>query len=387
MKILLESTAPFCPSGYGVQTNLFAAKLIKEGYDVIIMAHYGLQNGVLQYNLKYYGENYSCLILPTGYERYGYDIVKYYFDRFKRDLIITLCDVYILQGYGKRFKRWIPYFPIDHTPASNTVLNHLKGAWKSINYSKFAVKQLKNAGIYSEYIPLGFDPISYYPLKKDVRNKCKKILGFDEKDFVFGIVAANSDETDRKQFDRQLRAFQKIHKKYPDTKMYIHSSTKVQTFSVPLVDYIIRLKLDKAVKIINKYEYLMSLNPTAMNKIYNSMDVLMCCSAGEGFGLPIIEAQAVGLPAIVSNFSSMPELVGAGELVRVGEPELTLFSSFRKKPVTKDIVKKMEKVYLNLKKNKNFYKDKALKWVKNFEYETIWEKYWVNFLKKVEKDL
>jgi glycosyltransferase involved in cell wall biosynthesis len=39
-------------------------------------------------------------------------------------------------------------------------------------------------------------------------------------------------------------------------------------------------------------------------------------SIGEGFGLPIIEANAVGRPVVTSNISSMPEVAGdAGCLV------------------------------------------------------------------------
>ena len=34
---------------------------------------------------------------------------------------------------------------------------------------------------------------------------------------------------------------------------------------------------------------------------YRSLDVLSACSYGEGFGLPILEAQACGSPAIVTD--------------------------------------------------------------------------------------
>ncbi len=43
--------------------------------------------------------------------------------------------------------------------------------------------------------------------------------------------------------------------------------------------------------------------------LYNAADLFVFPSLYEGFGLPIVEAQACGLPVISSNTSSMPEIV------------------------------------------------------------------------------
>lgn len=48
---------------------------------------------------------------------------------------------------------------------------------------------------------------------------------------------------------------------------------------------------------------------------YKRADVVSFVSLQEGFGLPIIEAQAVGRPVITSNVSSMPEVAGEGALL------------------------------------------------------------------------
>jgi len=46
--------------------------------------------------------------------------------------------------------------------------------------------------------------------------------------------------------------------------------------------------------------------------LYNAADVFLSPSKGEGFGIPIIEAQACGAPVVVTDFTSMPELVRWG---------------------------------------------------------------------------
>lgn len=48
--------------------------------------------------------------------------------------------------------------------------------------------------------------------------------------------------------------------------------------------------------------------------MYNLADCYLYPSLYEGFGLPILEAQACGCPVITSNVSSCPEVAGKGAL-------------------------------------------------------------------------
>lgn len=50
-------------------------------------------------------------------------------------------------------------------------------------------------------------------------------------------------------------------------------------------------------------------------EVYQKCDLLVFASIYEGFGLPILEAQAVGRPVVTSNCSSMPEAAGEGALL------------------------------------------------------------------------
>jgi glycosyltransferase involved in cell wall biosynthesis len=58
-----------------------------------------------------------------------------------------------------------------------------------------------------------------------------------------------------------------------------------------------------------------NLTDTELNNAYIHADALLFCSTLEGFGMPILEAQAVGRVVITSNVSSMPEVAGGGAVL------------------------------------------------------------------------
>ena len=55
--------------------------------------------------------------------------------------------------------------------------------------------------------------------------------------------------------------------------------------------------------------------PQELNTLYNEALCLLYPSDYEGFGLPILEAQKAGCPVIAQNYSSIPEVIGAGGLM------------------------------------------------------------------------
>ncbi len=60
------------------------------------------------------------------------------------------------------------------------------------------------------------------------------------------------------------------------------------------------------------YECTSHLDDEAVVGAYASCDLLLFASTWEGFGMPILEAQATGRPVVTSRTSSMPEVAGEG---------------------------------------------------------------------------
>lgn len=63
------------------------------------------------------------------------------------------------------------------------------------------------------------------------------------------------------------------------------------------------------------YEQRIDLNQEGLNQAYRDCDFLFFASEYEGFGMPILEAQAAGRPVITGNVSAMPEASGEGALI------------------------------------------------------------------------
>lgn len=70
-----------------------------------------------------------------------------------------------------------------------------------------------------------------------------------------------------------------------------------------------------------KVETAWNLSLDDMAEAYRRCDLLLFPSFYEGFGLPIVEAQATGRPVVTSHVASMPEVAGKGAcLVDPGDP-------------------------------------------------------------------
>lgn len=66
------------------------------------------------------------------------------------------------------------------------------------------------------------------------------------------------------------------------------------------------------------YRWEVNLKNEQVVQKYINCDMLLFVSTLEGFGLPIVEANAIERPVITSNFSSMPEI--AGEAAHLVDP-------------------------------------------------------------------
>jgi glycosyltransferase involved in cell wall biosynthesis len=80
-----------------------------------------------------------------------------------------------------------------------------------------------------------------------------------------------------------------------------------------------QLELVRALNVQDQVEHLGHLADEQLPSVYAGCDLLLMPSLHEGFGLPVLEAMATGIPVVASPRGSLPEVVGDAALVI--EPE------------------------------------------------------------------
>lgn len=313
MRVLISSNGPSVPSGYGRPTRELSAALTSMGHEVACYAWFGVAGAAIKSN--------GMILFPRiGAPLYGQDAdvwAKYW----KADVVITIEDIWVLpldftaklQAAG--VKTWIPWFPVDGSPVPSSIVNRAHTATIPAVYSRFGERELCEAGVdNTRYVPLGVDCNVYKPLARDeVRTKHLVPDGA----FVVTMVAANKGWPCRKSFPEAIEAFGRFHHRHPEAVLYMHTDKDGAGVGIDLGALVDQLGIPReAVKFANQVDYMLGLSDEHMAEVYNVSDVLLAPSMGEGFGLPIIEAQACGTPVITQDCTSMPELTINGVTIR-----------------------------------------------------------------------
>ena len=297
-RILTFSNSVMSNSGFGVVMKNILMRLAPE-YDTFSV---GIEHLTAQ--LKYLGIN--CL--PTGYNASigGAEIIPEYLEMFKPKYFITCTDLHQL-GFFDVKDSWIKYVTIDATPIHHSFHGLLRKGYLNVVPNKFSYDELVSLDIPVKYIPFGVDADMYRP------KKGRDFAGLKGK-FIFGCVGRN---TERKRWDRLLRAFASIWKECRDAVLVCFTDPREQ------LDYAFDAQeLAKSLGIGSKVFFpshvsvqRAGLTDEHMSEIYNAFDVHINVADREGFGLPILESMSCGVPNIVNGYSAPPEVVGDAGIV------------------------------------------------------------------------
>ena len=186
--------------------------------------------------------------------------------------------------------------------------------------SRFGERMLTDAGLDPLYVPHGVETDVFRP-RRDIVRKTRASMGVPEDAFVVGMVAANKGNGPaRKGFSEAMQAFARFRQERPDAHLYMHTEVTGREQGVPIGRLMAQCGVpEEAVSFTQQIHLDIGIDAKSIAPMYSAFDVLLNPAYGEGFGIPIVEAQACGVPVIVTDCSAMTELCGAGWLVE-GEP-------------------------------------------------------------------
>jgi hypothetical protein len=331
---------------------------------------------------------------PKGLVGYGEEVlVAHAMDWAHKDLstptvIGTLFDVWVLKNVGlKDWPHYLSWVPVDHQPAPPEVL-----AWcglpnvKPVAMSKFGVRMLEHAHIPALYAPHAIESV-FKPTTNIVTPMMTKpgreFMEYTSDDFVVLMVAANKGvNPSRKAWAENLLAFSMFAQKHTDACLYLYTEPDGVMGGINIVNLLKAVGVPETrYKIIDQYAYRLGLQQHVMAAIYSAADVLLCCSMGEGFGIPVIEAAACGVRAIVSDFSAQPELVGEGWCVD-GQPFWDAAqNAWFFTPRVSAIVDALEQAY----DTPRGPSQKQLEHAKQYQADHVFDTHWKPILKEVRE--
>ena len=380
------SNSPGQPTGYGQATEALVNLLKRDGADVAALSNYGHEGINTTYQTKY-GE---IPLYARGSEAYSNDVAPAHHKHWKAlnakqpDLMITLYDVWVLNNKGYDSIPIASWTPIDHNPVPPGVLQWLKkDNVTPLAMSKFGLDQINKVGVEGHYVPHSIDTNVFKPTDTIGEMSGQEFMGFEDDRFIVGMNAANkaSGIIHRKAFGENMMAFAMLCRKYPDAILYIHTdASSPHGWNLMALGQMLGIPVDN-MAFPDPLAYRYGMSQEMLAGIYSQMDVLLATSYGEGFGVPTVEAQACGVPVIVSNFAASPELVGDGWVVS-GQPLYDPAQhSFFTIPSVPEIFAALEEAY---KRGKG-KSDKAIEFASAFDHEKVWQDNWMPVLKKLLK--
>lgn len=349
---------------------------------------------------------------------------------FKPDVVICHEDIWgwcnWLKG-TKTYGKFIPiaFHPLDAEPLSEEFVTFLKDFKYIYTYGKWSQEIGKKASLpQTQIATLGIDHNVFKPLDKNKSQLFRMRWGIKDTDYVVLMVARNQI---RKKFDALFESLEEIKSINPE----LYKNIKILPFSFfadppglffpkfwksraidsskILVPYFCD-KINehgapsgeggcKQYHIAHAYEgefkncplcgmqkschtpsVLSGVTDEQLNEIYNLSDLFALPTSNEGFGLPVLEALAVGKMVLVTDYSTCKELAdnsGAGFTIPCSH-YVEFGTMFKKANLTPyNVAKSIHKIYSLNPKTRLELEAKARKYaVQEHNYDKLakeWE--------------
>ena len=333
-------------------------------------------------------------VYGNSFHPYAMDVIYGHSKTFNADGVITLIDLQVMDTSVLMGYKWFPWFPVDHITIPPVIFENLKKAFHPITMSRHASGEMDAAGMDYSYVPCAVDTSVFKPLPMA---ESREALKLPKDKYLVGMVAMNKGNPSRKAFHQNIAAFAALKQKYGDCALYLHTNDgsrggyeveDLLTYCKALglsVGYAFTKDCEKQdVIFADQYGLALGYTPEMMAQIYSSLDVYCGVTRGEGFGIPLIEAQACGCPVIAGDWTAMSELVFSGWKVdkKDADPVFTPLNAFQYVPRAAGIAEKLDAAY-RMRGNDD-YRKRAVDGAKAYDVEKVMRKYWLPALEKIQ---
>lgn len=355
MRILISSCLPLDYGGYPNQLNYLMGNLHKEGVELGVACWnftYPWQEKAVNLSeilaideFKNISEDldmnvYKNIRIYTTWESKGnyhnfWKKLEGFINDFQPDILFVYQDILVFPNYNigrlpcKKYL-WLPVHdnfkenPLVPSHISDpdslyidSTLRYLPLFDKIACFSQFGQDVLASYNYNATLITHAISAKLWKPCEN--RYIYRKKLNIPEICFVCLIVASNTELSNRKAFDYNMRAFAKFYHQYKE-------STNIRLIIKSNMNGVANLW--ELAKILGISDVTLNVPGKIPQKdlsiIYGISDVLLSASKSEGFGIPIIESQLCGVPVITTECTAMPENTYLGTCTKPKDVSLTI---------------------------------------------------------------
>lgn len=368
MRVLICGYSPRTHTSYGTIIKQLWERLARTGeFEICQHAWFDIPS-VGEVNWKLYPTKTSVngnRISFDENDKYGEASFEAVLKEFNPDIVWCLSDIY-MSKYIDRYKRKYGFKLIRWTltegePVDRTNIPYIQEADLCVGVTKYSCdKWSEITGESYPYIYHGVDSKYFRPVSKEKKLEIRQVVtqgNVGPEDFLISYVGRNQARK------RPWLPFQIVHYLSkgawgysadnrpillpwdPVTKTHHSAGSGIETFVKPMpvklwmhsVDdgtrwnyELLEQEWDIGGRLIRTagYSDLKGLSFDDMCAIYNQSDAIHMLSGSEGFGVPIIEAAACGVPSVYTDYS------GHGEIGRICKGVSVPYYGWEPAPIT-----------------------------------------------------
>jgi len=357
LKILFCGDASYTLSGYGTYIHEVVSRLHATGkYHIAEFGSYGYVNDTRDSNVKW--RFYANSVRPDDarFEQYksnpAHDFGSWRFEKvlldFQPDIVVDIRDPWMImhefRSPLRRFFHWAIMPTVDSFPQQEEWIDMFSKADGVLAYSSWGLETLRKQGLTNLYKTAspGVQDTVFRPAINKMEHKRK--LGFPDDAFIVGSIMRNQK---RKLIPNLMDGFNLLldrlkkegkHRQAVTTLLYLHTSypDTMHYWNIPrllkekglgnkvLFSYIcancqnvtshffqdtrtVCQKCKKADSILSNVT--MGFTKQQLAAVINTWDVYAQYAICEGFGMPMVEAAACGVPVFATDVSAMSSVV------------------------------------------------------------------------------
>lgn len=374
-------------TGFSTVNHNIISNLPSKEFDVHHLA--------INYFGDYPGVNWKLYPAISGGDLWGFNRLPVFL-KDEWDGIFILNDIWVISRYLEIIKKEITtkkippiivYFPVDSMHLGEEWFKDFDIVKKAVVYTNFAYNEVSKIKPFLEPVVIGHgvDFSKFYKIKLTKREIKRQIFP-DKEDFLDSFIFLNGNRNQpRKKINITLEAFKMFSEGKPENvKLYCHMG--VSDMGWDIIKLSKRMGIDKRLIVTNLNAGIQQVDDSKLNLIYNSCEVGLNTSTGEGWGLVSHEHATTGAPQIVPEHSACKELFeDVGLLVPVGRYEVnaeTLTVGGIVYP--EDVASKMELIYNDRDLYETLSKKTLEKFLsKEYSWKDIVENKWIPLFREV----